>query len=246
MPFRIVLCICALAFLDGCVTSIDTNKSAATYFNSGEEHFRKKNYEESIAEWKKVKEYGSVSPQLAAIADLKIADAQYETKNFIEAAAAYESFRKFHPNNDKAPYALFRHAMCSYNQIGGIDTDQTPLTNSVSLFENFLREYPSSEYAAEAREKLADCLTKQAQYEIYIGRFYYRFGKYPAAIKRLEECVAKYPDSKVTDEAFLYLEKAYFQNGEKERGKEAFNRLFIKFPTSKYIDEASSYMKKYQ
>jgi outer membrane protein assembly factor BamD len=246
MPFRIVFCISLLAFLAGCATSMDGSKSAATYFNLGEEHFRNKDYKESIEEWKKVKEYGSASPQLAAIADLKIADAQFETENFIEAAAAYESFRKFHPDNDKAPYAMFRHALCSYKQIGGIDRDQTPLTNSVTLFESFLREYPGSEYAAEAREKLADCLTKQAQYEIYIGRFYYRFGKYPAAIKRLEECVARYPDSPVTDEAFLYLEKAYFQNGEKERGKEAFNRLFIKFPTSKYIDEAGSYMKKYQ
>ena len=246
MPLRIVLCICFLALLAGCATSTDASKSAASYFNSGEEHFRNKDYEESIAEWKKVKEYGSASPQLAAIADLKIADAQFETENFIEASAAYESFRKFHPVNDKAPYALFRQALCSYKQISGIDRDQTPLTNAVTLLESFLREYPASEYAAEAREKLADCVSKKAQYEIYIGRFYYRFGKYPAAIKRLEECVARYPDSKVTDEAFLYLEKAYFQNGEKERGKEAFNRLFIKFPTSKYIDEASSYMKKYQ
>jgi outer membrane protein assembly factor BamD len=246
MPLRIVLCICFLAFLAGCVTTGDANKSTATYFESGEEHFRNKDYEESIAQWKKLKENSSASPQLSAIADLKIADAQFEMKNFIEAAASYESFRKFHPDNDKAPYALFRQALCSYNQIGKIDTEQTPVTNAITLLEIFLREYPSSEHAAEAREKLADCVTKQAQYEIYIGRFYYRFGKYSAAIKRLEECVARYPGSPATDEAFLYLEKAYFQNGEKERGKEAFNRLFIKFPTSKYIEEASSYMKKYQ
>jgi outer membrane protein assembly factor BamD len=243
MPFRIVLCICLLAFMAGCTTTREGNKTAASYFNEGEEQFRNKNYEQSIEQWKKVKEYGTASPQLSAMADLKIADAQYETKNFIEAAAAYESFRKFHPDNDKAPYALFRLALCSYMQISGIDTDQTPVTNSVSLFESFLREYPASEYAAEAREKLADCVIKQAQYEIYIGRFYYRFGEYQAAIKRLEECVARYPNSKVTDEALLYLEKAYFKNGDKERGKEAFNRLFIKFPTSKYIKEANSYLK---
>jgi len=243
MPFRIVLCICFLAFLAGCTTTREGNKTAATYFSEGEEQFSKKNYEESITQWKKVKEYSSGSPQLSAMADLKIADAQFETKNFIEAAAAYESFRKFHPDNDKAPYSLFRLALCSYNQISGIDTDHTPVTNAIAQFESFLKEYPNSEYAVEAREKLADCVTKQAQYEIYIGRFYYRFGKYPAAIKRLEECIARYPNSKVTDEAFLYLEKAYFKNGDKERGKEAFNRLFIKFPTSKYLKEANSYLK---
>lgn len=245
MPLRIVLCICLLPLLAGCATKVPGNKTAASYYTEGEESYKNKNYEESIEKWKKVKEYGTGSPQLAALADLKIADAQYESKNYIEAAATYESFGKFHPDNNNAPYAAFRLALCNYMQIGGIDTDQVPLKNAITYLESFLKKYPSSEYAAEAREKLADCVSKQAKREIYIGRFYYRFGKYPAAIKRLEECIARYPDSPVTDEAFLYLEKAYFKTGEKERGKEAFNRLFIKFPTSKYIKEADSLMKKY-
>lgn len=128
----------------------------------------------------------------------------------------------------------------------GIDTDQTPVENTVTMFENFLREYHSSEYAADARAKLADCRNKQVQHELYIGRFYYRFGKYQAAIKRLEECIARYPQSPVLDEAFFYLEKAYFLTGEKEKGRETFNRLFIKFPTSKYTKEANNYLKKYE
>lgn len=246
MPLRILLCICLTFVLAGCATKVPVSKTAATYFNEGEELYDSKKYEESIDKWKKVKEYGTGSPQLSAMADLKIADAQFESKNYIEAAATYESFTKFHPDNDKVPYAAYRLALCNYLQIGGIDTDQVPLKNAVTLLESFLKKYPSSEYAVEAKEKLAECINKQAEREIYIGRFYYRFGKYQAAIKRLEECVARYSTAPVTDEALLYLEKAYFKTGEKERGKEAFNRLFIKFPTSKYLKEADGLMKKYQ
>jgi len=246
MPLRIIFCLCLIGFLAGCTTKLPSSNSISQYFSSGEEQLREKNYKESIENWKKVKEFGANSPQISAIADLKIADAQFESKNYIEAAATYESFAKFHPKNDKVPYAYFRIALCSYLQIGTVDRDQAPVKNAVTQFENFIRDYPASEYLHEAREKLEDCYSKQAEHEIYIGRFYYRFGKYEASIKRLEECVARYPKQPVTDEAYLYLEKAYFKTGEKERGKEAFNRLFIKFPTSKYIKEADSLMKSYQ
>jgi outer membrane protein assembly factor BamD len=243
MPLRVLFYCSLVLLLSGCATKVPGNKSISNYFSEGEELYKNKDYQESIAKWKKVKELGSNSPQLSALADLMIADSQFASKNYIEAAATYESFAKFHPDNDKVPYAAYRQALCNYMQISGIDRDQTPLKNTITLLKSFLRNYPDSEYADDAKKKLADCISKRAEHEIYIGRFYYRFGKYHAAIKRLEECIARYPDVAVTDEAYFILEKAYFETGEKERGKEAFNRLFIKFPTSKYIKEADSYLK---
>lgn len=245
MPFRSLFFCCLFALLAGCATTAPVNKPVETYFKQGEESYQKKKYEDAIAQWKKAKESGGISTTLNAMTDLRIADAQFENKSYIEAGAAYESFRKFHPTNPNAPYALFRLALCNYYQIAGIDTEQTPVNNAVATFESFLKQYPSSEYAPEAREKLADCVIKQVRYEIYIGRFYLRFGKYQASAKRLEECLARYPQSPILDEAFLYLEKAYFFSGEKEKGRLTFNRLLLRFPTSKYMKEAEKYLNKY-
>jgi outer membrane protein assembly factor BamD len=246
MPFRIVFFCCLLALLAGCATTAPVNKPVETYFKQGEDLYQKKKYEDAVAQWKKAKESGSISPTLNAMADLRIADAQYENKSYIEAGAAYESFSKFHPNNPNAPYSLFRLALCYYNQITGIDTDQTPVTNAVLTLTSFLKQYPASEYAPEAREKLADCVIKQVQYEIYIGRFYLRFGKYQSSAKRLEECLARYPQAPNLDEALLYLEKAYFLRGEKEKGHLTFNRLLLRFPTSKHLKEAENLQKKHK
>jgi outer membrane protein assembly factor BamD len=244
MPFRIILCCFLLAGITGCATTAPVNKPVEGYFKQGEDFYQNKKYEEAIVQWKKAKESGGISPTLNSMADLRIADAQFESKNYIEAGAAYESFSKFHPNNSNAPYALFRLALCYFNQITGIDTEQTPVTNAVTTLESFLKQYPSSEYAPAAREKLAECVIKQVQYEIYIGRFYLRFGKYQAAAKRLEECLARYPQAPNLDEALLYLEKAYFFYGEKEKGRLTYNRLLLRFPTSKYLKEAEKYVKK--
>lgn len=233
-----------LACLAGCATSPPpAAKSADSYLMKGDELFRQKKYEDAIAQWKRVKESGVISPEVSAMADLRTADAQFELQSYIEAGASYESFRKFHPNNIKAPYALLRIALCYYNQITGIDRDQTPVNNATTTFESFLKLYPTSEYAGEARVKLADCTNKQAQYETYIGRFYYRFGKYRAATKRLEECIARYPEASILDESFFYLEKAYLKSGEKDKARETFNRLVFRFPTSKYLKEAEKDLK---
>lgn len=232
-----------LLFLAGCA-SAPVTKSADTYFKEGEEFYASKRYEDAIAQWKKVKE-SYFSPELTTTAELKIADAQFESGSYIEAAASYEDFRKLHPANQKAPYALYRLGLCYYDQITGIDTDQTPVKNAVSVFENFLRQYPASEYAAEVKDKLEVCRMKQVQYEIYVGRFYLRSEKYQAAIKRLEEALAKYPSSLVHDETLFYLGEAYILSGEKSKGRDVFKRLSTEYSSSKYVDDARKFMDKY-
>lgn len=103
MSFRIILHFLFLVFLAGCTTTIPETKSAETYFREGEDLYKKKNYEESVTQLKKVKEYGASNPALNAMVDLKIADAQFEAKNYIEAAATYESFVNSTPRVIRCP-----------------------------------------------------------------------------------------------------------------------------------------------
>lgn len=246
MPFRTIICLCLLVLLAGCATT----KPAATattpeaQFKEGEKLFTARHYEDAIAQWKKVKE-SNAPPELTAQAELKIADAQFANKNYIEAAAAYEDFRKLHPKHEKAVYALYRLGLCHFNQIDKIDTEQTPVKNAVTMFETFLKEYPTSEYAAEVRQKLEICHTKQLQYEIYVGRFYYRTEKYQAAIKRLEEALAQVPKSPLHDETLFYLGAAYLRSGDKAKGEQTFARLSAEFPSSKYVVEGQKLLKKF-
>ena len=79
-------------------------------------------------------------PNCPANAELRIADAYFESERYIEASAAYSDFRKLHPVHQKAPYALYRMGLASYNQITGTDRDQTPQKNAVIYFEDFLSQ----------------------------------------------------------------------------------------------------------
>ena len=179
---------------------------------------------------------------MTALAELRIADTHYLAEKYIEAAAAYEEFRKGHPSHEKAPYALYRQGLCAYRQIEGVDTDQTPVTNAVTLFELYLQKYPGREQTKEVTDLLEAAQAKQLQYEIYIGHFYLRTDKFTAAIRRLENALKRFPSSPYHDETLYYLGQAYLQTGERVKGRDAFERLAREFPTSKYVMKASSFM----
>jgi len=213
------------------------NKPMDAHFKEGERLFRKGNYEEAIAQWKKVKEHYP-SPELSARTEINIADAYFLNKEYIEAAAEFENFRKLHPKHALAGYALYRQGMSCYMQIDGIDTDQTPVKNALSIFESYLRLYPDGANAAEVREKIGDCRGKQLQYEIYVARFYLRNGTYPAAIARLEEALKTFGDLPRRDELLFCLGQAYLEGGRKSEGRQVYERLLREFPASSFAPAA--------
>lgn len=237
------LCPLLLSLLTACSSVPLENRPSALY-KEGEAFYASRRYDDAIAQWKRVRE-AYASPELSTNAELKIADAYFESERYIEATAAYDEFRKLHPTHEKSAYALYRMGLASYNQITGIDTDQTPQKNAVIYFEEFLRKYPTSEYAADIKDKLESTMQQQLQHEQYVARFYYRTEKYEAAIKRLEEALATYPKSPLHDETWYLLGASRLRSGNQEKAKEAFNRLSTEFPGSKYIMEASKLLEKY-
>jgi outer membrane protein assembly factor BamD len=245
MTLRGIFCIfLSFLVLAGCATTTTPRGTTPeALLKEGDDLYAIKHYDDAIIRWKKVKE-SVTAPDIVALADLRIANSLFENKKYIEAAADYENFRKLHPNHENIPFATYRLGLCYFHQITGIDTEQTPVKNAVTLFETYLRQYPSSELEKEVREKLEVCKTKQLQYEIYVGRFYFRTDKYPAAIKRFEEALVVFPKSRIHDETLFYLGRAYLDNGEKPKGKEVLSRLLNEFPSSKFVPKTRKILNK--
>jgi len=231
------------SLLPACASAPIQTQPTAIY-SEGETFYEAKHFDDAIAQYKKVRD-AYASTELSSNAEIRIADAYYESERYIEASSEYAQFRKLHPTHQKAPYALYRQGLANFNQITGMDRDQTPQKNSIIFFDEFLNKYPASEYAADVQEKRAAVLLQQLQYEQYIASFYYRIEKYDAATMRLEAALATFPKSPLHDETWFLLGASRLKSGNPDKAREAFNRLSTDFPSSKYILEASKMLERY-
>lgn len=181
-------------FCNGCLwTKVKEEKTAQELADEGMYEFNKGNYQYSLEFFEKIKDWYPFS-DLVIVAELKIADAHYNLKEYEEAVVAYEQFESLHPNNEQIPYVLYQIGMCFYEQMGSVDRDQTPARKTLHAFQKLGRRYPDSEYALKAECKVRECIKSLAENEFAIGLFYYKTKRYKAALNRFKAVISNYPD----------------------------------------------------
>ena len=238
MTNRKLLSLALLLLLCACSSQqVVPRNSAEQYFQEGERFYDSKLYNDAIASWEKVRD-SYYSPELNMLAELKIAEAYYQSERYEEAATAYADFLRQHPKNNHADKVQYQLGMSYYQQMLTADRDQSSTENALRTFQEFLKRFPEDEKAEEVGYLVQRCKNRLAEHEVYVGHFYLRTKNYQAAIKRLEQVLANYPNYYYRDEAYFYLGQAYLNIGEKERAKESFNTLFEQFPGSEYLLKA--------
>jgi outer membrane protein assembly factor BamD len=139
--------------------------------------------------------------EVALLAELKAADANYHMGRFSEARILYEEFEANHPTNEAVPYVLFQTGMCYYEQIGTADRDPGNAQKAVQAFERLNRSFPQSPYFVEASARILAARDFLAQHEFSVATFYIRTEEDKQAQGRLEYLLATYPEAGVTPKA---------------------------------------------
>lgn len=145
--------------------------------------------------------------KLAITAEIKMADALYQDKEFDSAYDAYDEFERLHPKDKNIPYVIYRKGMSHFRQIKTIDRDQSHTMKAREEFERVVKRFPRDEYAARARKNIRDCIIFLAEYELYVGHFYFKMGKYGAAMGRYKYIIENYPDLGQYHEALEYISR---------------------------------------
>ncbi len=182
----------------------ESEKTAQELAAEGESLLNAKRYQKAIDTFKNLKDWYPFST-LAAVADLKIADAYFQMEDYENAASAYEDFERLHPQNKSVPYAIYREGLCYYYRLDTIDRDQTPARKAIEAFSRLVNRYPDCEYSKKAAEYIVKCRKSLAGHELYVGKFYYKMGHYKAALHRLNRVISDYPDVGELDEARHYI-----------------------------------------
>jgi outer membrane protein assembly factor BamD len=103
--------------------------------------------------------------------------------------------------------------MSYYQQIPDVTRDQSVTQQASEAFNELVRRYPESRYAADARLKLDLITDHLAGKEMEIGRFYERSGQWLAATYRFRSVVDQYQTTSHAPEALERLVECYLALG---------------------------------
>jgi outer membrane protein assembly factor BamD len=184
----------------------EEDRRPAELMMEGNENLEKGRFQAASEAFQQVKDRYPYS-RYAIMAELKMADALFQQKEYLAAYEAYDEFEKLHPKNNLIPYVIFQKGDCHFRQITTIDRDQSNTFQAKEEFERLIKRYPISEYAKRARRAVRKCLIFLSEYELYVGHYYYKKGKYRAAMGRYSYIIKHYPDMGQYNEAMEYISR---------------------------------------
>ncbi len=233
--FRLLPLFLAL-FLTACAAQ-PVEKSPEQLVREAEDLTSRRIYEEAVAAWERVRD-GFFSPELTALAEMKIADTHFLAENFLEAAVAYEEFLKPRPTHPEKARILYQLGTAYFRQMLASDRDQTATRNTLAVYQRLVAEFPQDPRRAEVLSRIDLCRNHLASHELYVGRFYLRSHKPTAAISRFNYLLQKYPDFSDLDQVYFYLAQAQLQAGNPREAEAIYRLLTERYPQSKFTAQA--------
>ncbi len=179
-------------------------------------------------------------------AKLLIADTYFDKGDegsMILAAAEYREFIRAYPYSPSAAYCQYQIAMTFYKKALKPGRDQTKTKQALAEFRNVVTNFPGSDEAKEAQEKIRDCEEGLAEHNTGIGVQYAKRSACRAALDRLLEVMSEYPDYTGMDKIYYYLGYCHFQMKEPDRAFPYLTKLVSDFPNSQFVKKALKILK---
>jgi outer membrane protein assembly factor BamD len=166
-----------------------------------------------------------------------------ETANSLLTSDRY--LRQF-PKSDGVPYALYLKGIVNFNERSGLltaiskedlsDRDPKALADSYDAFERLIKEFPQTNYAIQAKQRLPYIVNSLAKHEVGIALFYLQRGAPLAAANRAQETLKNYSGTPSQEPALGIMAEAYRQLNLPELRESAVRVLQQNFPNSPYLN----------
>lgn len=244
-------------------TALSYTADAKRAYDEAMEEFRSHNWVESQALFREVKRKYHYS-KYAKLAELRIADADFEQEKYGEAIRGYRQFVHDHRSDvEEVAYARSRIAEAQYRQIGesfllptADERDQAVILDAFRELKGFVHDYPNSKETEHIRELLADVTARLMRHELYVARFYLARDNFEAAVLRIQYAMRNFAggpqlrgpsigdelDSGLEAEALLLLGEVYLKMRKYGDARDSFQALVREYPRSPLVVPANNYL----
>ena len=159
-------------------------------------------------------------------------------RRYLEATREYRRVSDQWAQDTLAPIALLRAGEAYSSLWRRVELDATYGLSALTVFSELLNRYPSSQAAAEARQRIADLNERFARKEYKAGIHYMRLKAYDSAIIYFRSVVVNWPESSSAPEALLKLVESFKRIGYEEDMRDMCTQLQRFYPEAYLRAEA--------
>jgi outer membrane protein assembly factor BamD len=162
---------------------------------------------------------------------------QREKESAIDAADTFIRENPTHPRIDYAYYikglVYFERSPNFLERWFNVDFAQRPPQDARKSFEAFGRvvtQYPASDYAADARQRMIYLRNRLAEYEVNVARYYVKRGAWVASADRARYAIENYDGAPAIREALELMVQSYDRLGLTELAADSRKVLAVNYP----------------
>lgn len=177
---------------------------------------------------------------------LLVADALFQqggSQNYLKAEAKYRDFQNRFPTSGRSAYVQFQMARSLEERVRPPDRDQSISRKALEAFDDVILVFPTSEYAAQSRERITGIRQILAESEFVKGRFNQKLRLHQAAVNRYDYLLEEFPEFLATDKVLFYLIRSLQVLEQVDRAAEVREKLREEHPGSEYLSQLSQLAK---
>ena len=246
LPLYAILLLCFFAASCGNAGRV-TYDSPQEAFGKGRAYFEEKKFTDAVPYFQGVFSFGRTH-QWAADAQLYLARAYKENREYILAASEYDRFIQIYRSDSRIPLATYERALTYYERSPEYKLDQTDTKKAIEQFQLFMERYPADSLVDDSQRRIVELRSKLAQKQHEIGKLYETRELFEAAALSYEAVFDDYSDTPWAEAALVDAIYAYIQYSDQsirarqrirlESALKNYDRLVQIFPDSEHLDRA--------
>jgi len=220
---------------------VDTGpqSSEQVYFNKAERALERGQYSDATKQLEALDTYFPTG-QYAQQAQLELLYVKFQQKDYEGAIALAERFIRLNPQHPNVDYAYYVRGVANmeqnydgllrYTSLQQSHRDVSYLKVAYQNFVDFIRRYPSSQYAVDAAQRMKFIGQELAENEMNVARYNLKRKAWVAALERAQWVVEHYPQTPQIPEALATMAYAYDKLGDQASSQQYVEVLKLNYP----------------
>jgi outer membrane protein assembly factor BamD len=220
----VALCVVLLA-VSGCRShreKVLAKQTPETLFKTAKKALNNNNYGAAIKAYETLTARFPFTDE-ARQARIDLIYAYYRAGESESATDAADTFIRENPTHPRVDYAYYLKGLVDFERTPNAierlfraDLSQRPPSNARKAFASFkivVEQYPKSEYAHDALQRMVYLRDRLASYEVHVARYYLKRGAYVAAAQRAKGAIEQYDGAPAERDAVAIMIECYDKLG---------------------------------